>query len=75
MRTVKIMTISMPKQMAEDISKRAKKESRTISELLREAYRQYSAISEFEKTAKKARALVKRKGLLKKDLLGNDFEG
>lgn len=36
-----IVNISMPQAMANEIIKTAKEESKTISELLREAYRDY----------------------------------
>ena len=41
MRSAKIMTISLPPQMSKEIQKLAQEEQRTISELIREAFRQY----------------------------------
>ncbi|RLE07936.1 CopG family transcriptional regulator [Candidatus Aerophobetes bacterium] len=38
---VKVMSFSLPRDMAEEIEKRAKKEKKMKSELLREAIRQY----------------------------------
>lgn len=41
MSSAKIMTISLPPQMSKEIQKLAREEQRTISELIREAFRQY----------------------------------
>ena len=41
MRTTKIVTMSLPPQMAEKIDKITKKEYRSRSEILREALRDY----------------------------------
>jgi len=38
---VKVMSLSLPREMAEEIEKRAKKEGKMKSEFLREAVRQY----------------------------------
>ncbi|MFQ6015707.1 MAG: ribbon-helix-helix protein, CopG family [Anaerolineae bacterium] len=40
-RTTRVLNISVPPQMYEEIEQVAKEESRTKSELLREAFRQY----------------------------------
>lgn len=40
-RTTKQFTISMPPEMAESVIDQAKRENRTVSELMREAYRAY----------------------------------
>ncbi len=42
-RTTRQFTISLPPDLAEQVSATAKAESRTISELFREAYRVYRA--------------------------------
>ena len=42
-RTTRQFTISMPPDLAEQVTATAKAESRTISELLREAFRVYRA--------------------------------
>ena len=41
MRSAKVMTISLPPLMSKEIQKLAQEEQRTISELIREAFRQY----------------------------------
>lgn len=40
-RTTKIVTISLPPEIADEIDRLAAEESRTRSELVREAFRQY----------------------------------
>ena len=41
MRTTKVITITMPPEMAEEAARLAKQENRTTSELFREAFRRY----------------------------------
>ena len=41
MRTTKIVAITMPPAMAKEAGRLAKKQNRTMSELMREAFRQY----------------------------------
>ncbi len=41
MRTTKIVAITMPPAMAKEAVRLAKKQNRTMSELMREAFRQY----------------------------------
>lgn len=43
MRTAKVISLSLPPDMEKEVQKVAKEEHRTISELLREAFRQYLA--------------------------------
>ena len=50
-----IINISMPKAMEKQIKKIAEEENRTISELLREAFRVYKRRYEFDKDWKKIR--------------------
>jgi CopG family transcriptional regulator/antitoxin EndoAI len=40
-RTTKILNVSLPPEMYEEIEQMAREESRTKSELMREAFRQY----------------------------------
>lgn len=49
MRETVIWTISLPPQMAEKAEEAARRESRTRSELVREALRQYMAAREWSK--------------------------
>jgi uncharacterized protein YigA (DUF484 family) len=41
MRTTKSLTISLPPEQLREMEKTAKKENRTMSELMREAFRRY----------------------------------
>jgi Arc/MetJ-type ribon-helix-helix transcriptional regulator len=41
MRTTKVLSITLPEAMLKEAKKRAKKENRTMSELVREALRRY----------------------------------
>lgn len=47
-RTTEILSISLPKKELEDISKLAKKEGRTRSELIREALRRYQIVQDWQ---------------------------
>jgi metal-responsive CopG/Arc/MetJ family transcriptional regulator len=44
MRTTKVLSITLPEAMLKEAKKRAKKENRTMSELVREALRRYEAL-------------------------------
>ena len=41
MRTTKVLSITLPEAMLKEAKKRARKENRTMSELVREALRRY----------------------------------
>jgi hypothetical protein len=47
MSTTKTITISLPAPMGREIQKVARAEGRTVSELLRETFRQYQARRRF----------------------------
>jgi metal-responsive CopG/Arc/MetJ family transcriptional regulator len=70
MRTSQTITISLPKAMGKEIEEAALEEHRTVSELLREAFRQYRAVRAYNKLARSVRATVKKKGLTEKDFGG-----
>jgi CopG family transcriptional regulator / antitoxin EndoAI len=44
MRTTKVLSVTLPEAMLKDAKKLAKKENRTMSELVREALRRYEAV-------------------------------
>jgi Arc/MetJ-type ribon-helix-helix transcriptional regulator len=69
----KTITFSLPKEMVREVEQIAKEEHRTVSELLRETFRQYKARRNFEALSASARKQVKRKGLTEKDF-GGPFE-
>lgn len=72
-KSIKTITISLPVEMGRDIQKVAQEEHRTVSELIRESFRQYKAQRSFRGLAKKAKAAVKKQGLTIEDF-GGPFE-
>jgi Arc/MetJ-type ribon-helix-helix transcriptional regulator len=44
MRTTKVLSVTLPEAMLKQAKKRAKKENRTMSELVREALRKYESV-------------------------------
>lgn len=73
MPAAKTITISLPKAMGKDIEKVAKEEHRTISELLREAFRQYQSRRNLQTLVKQGRNAAKQKKLTEEDF-GGPFE-
>ena len=73
MKTIKTITISIPIEMGKEIQKLANEEHRTVSELIRESFRQYKAKRTLKTMAQKGRAAAKKKGLTPKDF-GGPFE-
>jgi len=71
MKTIKTITISLPIEMGKDIQQMAKEEHRTISELVREAVRQYRAQRTFASLVKKGQRVAKKKHLTLDDLNGS----
>jgi metal-responsive CopG/Arc/MetJ family transcriptional regulator len=74
MRSSQTITFSLPREMGKEIEKAAKEEQRTVSELMREAFRQYRALQSYSKLAAQGRKLAKKKKLTEKDL-GGPFAG
>ncbi len=64
------LTVSMPAGMAKEVQYLAESEHRTVSELIREAFRQYKAQANFRELADAGRKTVRRKGLKPKDFGG-----
>lgn len=73
MRTYTTITVSVPTEMDQQIKKLADEEQRTVSELIRESFRRYSAKKNFRSLVKKGQAVVKQKGLTPEDF-GGPFE-
>ena len=73
MKTIKTITISIPIDMGKEIQKIAKEEQRTVSELIRESFRQYKAQRILKTLAKKGKIVAKKKKLKSKDF-GGPFE-
>ncbi len=73
MRAIKTITISLPTEMGREVEQVAKEEHRTVSELLREAFRRYQAHRNLTALAKAGKKAVKRKKVTAKDF-GGPFE-
>lgn len=70
MPALKTITISLPLIMGKEIEKIAKEEHRTISELIRETFRQYQSRRNLNMLAKEGRQATKKKKLLSKNFGG-----
>ena len=73
MPSFKTITISLPGEMGKEIEKIAKEEHRTVSELLRETFRQYRVQRNLKEVSQEARKTVKKRRLTIKDF-GGPFE-
>lgn len=58
-----IVSISLPPDMTKEVQELAREERRSVSEVLREAFRQYAANKTLKNVRKEARKNVKRKGI------------
>jgi len=68
LRNTKLITISIMPELFEKLNKLAKEESRTRSELLREALRKYIVEKEWERLRLYGRQKVQELGLEEKDV-------
>ena len=68
--TTKTITISLPVAMGREIQRVAAAEGRTVSELLRETFRQYQARRRFNLLAAKGQRQAKRLKLKPEDFGG-----
>jgi metal-responsive CopG/Arc/MetJ family transcriptional regulator len=68
MRTAKVISLSLPPDMEKEVQKVAKEEHRTISELLREAFRQYLANRDLATIRKEGKKVAKRMKLTEADV-------
>ena len=68
MRTSKILPISLPPEMLDNVSQLAKKEHRTKSELVREALRRYIEDKEWEAIRSYGAARAKAHGITEADV-------
>ena len=66
----KTITFSLTPDMVREVEQVAKAEHRTVSELLRETFRQYKARRNFAELSTSTRKQVKKKGLTEKDFGG-----
>ena len=68
MRTARVISLSLPPDMEKEVLKVAKEEHRTISELLREAFRQYLANRDLASVRKEGRQIAKKMKLKPEDV-------
>ncbi len=68
MKTAKVISLSLPPDMEKEVQKVAKEEHRTVSELLREAFRQYLANRDLAIVRKEAHKIVKKMKLKPEDV-------
>ena len=68
MRTAKVISLSLPPDMEREVQKVAKEEHRTISELLREAFRQYLANRDLTSIRNEGRKVAKSMKLTPEDV-------
>ncbi len=68
MRTAKVVSISLPPDMNREIQELAKDERRSVSELMREALRQYIALTTWKKAQKQARKVARKKEISLEDI-------
>ncbi len=68
MRVAKVISISLPPDMNDDIQEIAKQERRSGSEIFREAIRQYAALRDLEAVRREARKIVKKRKFKPEDI-------
>jgi CopG family transcriptional regulator / antitoxin EndoAI len=68
MRTTKVLSITLPEAMLTQAKERAKKENRTVSELVREALRQYQATRWLDDLRPYAQERAKAAGITEDDV-------
>ena len=73
MSALKTITVSLPVAMGKEIEKVAKAEHRTVSELIREAFRQYQAQRNLKALALEGKSTAKKKKITTEDF-GGPFE-
>ena len=69
MRNSKVVSITLPPEMARDAEKLAKREKRTMSELMREAFRRYQREREWDEANAYGRAKAGQLGLTEADVV------
>jgi Arc/MetJ-type ribon-helix-helix transcriptional regulator len=69
MRTTRTLSISLPPAQFKDMEKLAKRENRTMSELIREALRRYQAERELETINAYGRVKAAQLGLTEADVI------
>lgn len=64
----KVVSISLPPDMTKEIQDLAREERRSVSEVMREAFRQYAANRALRGVRKAAKKAVKKKGIKARDM-------
>lgn len=75
MRTARVVSVSLPPDMEKEIQQIAKEERRTVSEVLREAFKQYAINRDLELVRKEGRKVAKRLKLTEDDVVRIVREG
>jgi Arc/MetJ-type ribon-helix-helix transcriptional regulator len=68
MRSSKIVSVSLPPDMTKEVQEMAQEERRSVSEVLREAFRQYAANKALLDVRKFARKAAKKKNIKAEDI-------
>lgn len=68
MKTTSVVSITMPTVMLKGVQATAKEENRTMSELVREALRQYTVYSQFKTLQAEGIKQTKKLGIKAKDV-------
>lgn len=69
MRTAKVISLSLPPDMEKEVLEIAKTERRTVSEVLREAFRQYITSRELSSIRSEGRKIAKKRKLKPEDVV------
>lgn len=68
MRTAKVISVSLSPDMTDEVQEIAKEERRSVSEVFREALRQYVAGRTLNSVRKQARKIAKKKKIRPEDI-------
>ena len=69
MRNSKVVSITLPPEMAAEAEQLAKQEKRTMSELMREAFRRYKRQREWDEANAYGRAKAQQRGVTEADVV------
>ena len=69
MRNSKVVSITLPPEMAIEAARLARRENRTMSELMREAFRRYKRQYEWDEANAYGRAKAKELGITEADVV------
>jgi predicted transcriptional regulator len=69
MRNSKVVSITLPPEMATEAARLARQENRTMSELMREAFRRYQRQREWDEANAYGRVKAKQLGITEADVV------